>query len=809
METPSRTEGRAEWIWMRPPRTERAGLIPRGEPDFSEDENRFVYFRKVFSLSGKIENARLRVSADGRYLLFLNGRRLGRGPARCHPDWQNLDPYAVDGLLEEGSNVLAVLVHSYGRDSSWYQTSKGGQAILFGCAGFYLEARATTEDGEMWFGTDETWGCLPAFSWKREVPFGGTGYFEDFDAREEPIGWELPGFDDSSWGKACAQRISAPAAGDDLVPFPHLVERDIGPLREEEVAPAAGALRGRGGELVYDFGRILLGRIGVELEAEQEASLEVSYAETLGPDGLVAVPGAIAGISTLPGARLRFGPGLGSHLLFEPAGFRYVQIRANSGKLSPPSVWAEESSYSGGPSPRSILAESQSRQDGAGAFSCSDALLTAIWKAGAYTAAVCRQDAFIDCPSREQRQWTGDAYIQSLLCYVTCPDYRPARRALLQAAQSQRPDGMVAMATTSDLGSSWRTYIPDYSLLWVLAAADYLDYSGDEDVLEELFPAIAKALDWFIPYLDGHGLLASVPGWLFFDWSERLDRRGEVTALNALFAAAVRAGARVAEAVGAGRFARRWGTLAESVAAAAAERLWDEERGVYADARTDGGLSRVVSQQANAAAIAFGIAAPERWDRIFSAIMDEDRLRLTRTWRWDIERPFDPEKDVVLAQPYFCRFLHAALAKAGRLPELLKSLSRWDSMLRDGGSTFWESWQITEMTSRCHAFSATPTYDLSTYVLGLRPTDPGFSRFEARPFFGDLDWAEGRLPTPKGPLSLSWRRRGRTMELEVEVPEGLSGRLVTERAAPGAKEHEEIALLPGRNRLSIGAPSST
>ena len=806
MERKGSGTSRAEWIWIRPPRTGQAGLIPRGEVDFSEDRNRFVYFRREFELPGGALSSPLRASADGRYILFLNGRRLGRGPARCHPGWQYVDPYDGGSILRPGRHVLSALVHSYGRDASWYQLPRGTQALLFGCAGFYLEGSVEDKAGSgLNLGTDGAWKFLASEAWERDSPFGGTGYMERFDGRREPEGWMLPGFDDSAWEQAFVQRIALPAAGSDVVPFPRLVERDIVSLREERVAPAGQSADLSGGKLVWDFGRILLGRIGIEVEAEDGAGIELICGESLGPDGLVFRPGAIPGIFTPPSHTVRFRRGKGEHTLFEASGFRYVQTGQLDGGLRAKilSVWAEESSYSGGPSPRSIHAGEP--VPGAGSFACSDPLLTAIWKAGAYTASVCRQDGFIDCPSREQRQWTGDAQIQGLLNHVACGDARIVRKAILQAAQTQGADGMIAMASTSDIGAEWRTFIPDYALYWILSIGDYIDYSGDLAIAEEIFPAVAKALGWFMPWLDPEGLLSGVPGWVFVDWSEKLDRRGEVLALNALFATALKVASRVAEGAGAPALADRWRALASSVASAAADRFWDSKRAVYADCWAESGLSPVVSQQANAAAVAFGIAPDARWDSIFDYILDEGRIKLTKAWRWDAERPFEARHDVILAQPFSCHFLHAALARAGRVDDILANIrTRWAPMLT--GGTFWESWQLTEMTSRCHAFSATPVYDLSTYVLGLRPAAPGFARFEANPWFGDLEWASGSMPTPAGPLSLAWHRHGGMIELEIVVPEGLSGILSMKGLAKDSPDSGRRALAPGANRFSLPVP---
>lgn len=783
-------------------------------------------------VEGRARSAALNVSADGRYILYLNGKRLGRGPARCHPGWQYLDPYDVAELLVPGRNVLAALVHSYGRDTSWYQLPKGPQAILFGCAGFYLEGAIATAQGIVRVDSDASWKFLVSPAWERDTAFGGTGFIEHFDGTLEPEHWNRTAFDDSLWEKAYVQRVRFPAAGSDIVPFPRLVERDIAFLEETLVEPAGSfspagftestasttsadvTSRGDGEPIVFDFGRILLGRICVEVEASAGSELEIECGETLGPDGLVFRPGAIPGISTPLVHKVRFRGGRQSHTLFEAYGFRYVQVRGCGRGDTPKivSLKAEETKYPAGaaaPLAGTTTAQGAPMAAGApalGSFSCSDETLTRIWKVGAYTASICRQDGFIDCPSREQRQWTGDANIQSLLNYVTCGDTRLVRKMLLQSAQTQGSDGMIMMASTSDLAAEARTIIPDYCLHWILSIGNYLLYTGDESPLLELFPSVAKAIEWFVPYLDRHGLLADVPGWLFIDWSDKLDRGGEVLALNALFVGALRAAARVADILSAPRYARRWGDLASSVAESAAERLWDSSRGLYADARGEDGLSRVASQQGNAAAIAFGIAPRDRWESMLSAILDPKRLVLTRTWKWDIDRPFDTDTDIVLAQPFFSHYLHAALAAADKKAEMVSNIaSRWSSMLEDGGSTFWESWQLTEMTSRCHAFSATPTFDLSTYVLGVKPIADGYSRFRVSPYFVGLDWARGEVPAVAGSISVSWERKLGAIEMDIEAPWALLGVLALEPGC-GARTADSRTLLdlePGSNHINL------
>jgi hypothetical protein len=131
---------------------------------------------------------------------------------------------------------------------------------------------------------------------------------------------------------------------------------------------------------------------------------------------------------------------------------------------------------------------------------------------------------------------------------------------------------------------------------------------------------------------------------------------------------------------------------------------------------------------------------------------------------------------VVLAQPFFMHHLHRALAAAGRHGDLLENLRRrWGAMLKAGSSTFWEHWHGE--ASQCHAWSATPTFDLSTEVLGVRPLTPRFAHFAVEPHPAGLDWARGAFPSPAGDITVAWEHGEGWFRLEVEAPPGCRARI--------------------------------
>jgi hypothetical protein len=795
---------KAEWIWRPRPGLRSFAGLPFASPDYAQDRNLYVYFRRAVRLPDVPVEATAHVSADGRYQLYVNGARVGRGPARCDPLWQYYDSYDLTPLLHPGANLIAVLAHSYGQDMAWYQLPRGEWARAFGCGGFFFQCEIEPPDGPpIALNSDDSWRYRVAAAWQRDVPAGATGFPEVYDARREPVGWTASDFDDSDWEAADVLRRQPFNRGPDVRPFPVMVPRDIPFLLEEERLPAAIASCGEGAEpeslkdvagsaaaeklqpldrcqvtcpeallsgddshtevqtaagrnvaLVLDFGRTVSGYPRLVLDGPAGAIVDVAYSERLA-DGLVEVSPASA-VTSQNVHRLILREGVQTWEQFEWAGFRYLQLIFR-GCERPLRVLKAAVNFTSYPVERR------------GSFACSDPLLNRLWEMGADTLQLCMHDGYEDCPSREQRQWVGDAYVEMLVNFAAFGDTRLAAKLLRQVAQSQRADGMTHMATPGDVPGSWTEFIPDYCLYWVMTIAEYARYTGDTALARELFPSVARAMAWFERHLDDHGLLADVPGWLFIDWAE-LDRWSECAALNAIYCHALGEAARIARWSGARGEAARYKALAARVRRALNRRLWDDKRGVYVDARAEGRRSRRVSQQTNALFIAYDIAPQERWPRILAAITNEERLRVTSTGPGDPAiRDFDEERQVVLAQPFFMHHLHRALARAGEHHLLIDNIRRrWGAMLDAGATTFWEHWHGKD--SQCHAWSATPTYDLSTEMLGVAPLEPGFRRFVVAPKPPGLDWTRGVFPCVRGDIAVSWERGPRLFRLDVDVP---------------------------------------
>ena len=846
---------RADFIWTEKQPIDPGGLLRLfvgGRKARDERPNRFFLFRRRVVLARAPGQAQIEVTADGRYQLFVNAERVGRGPARCDPLFQRVDTHDLTTRLRAGENVIALLVRVYGIDTAWYQRVRGLWHPVFGDGGLYVDGFAQSDLERVEISSDESWRCLESPAWESDTPRVNFGLpqIEVHDARALPADWARPGFDDSSWDGVRALAIGGgpPDAffgGMKTEPFPTLIPRGIPFLEETPLAPKrvtrwygvepkpdlgvdqrlyqeplvalpAGlvedgdALIGPDARatlvrtnarhdvsVLLDFGRIHSAYPFVELEARGDEVIELAAAE--------GIPGEWEPGGPTQPPRLDVARGHGAHVAvytarpgvqrfesFEWTAVRWLQMTVRN---APEGVRIR---HVGALSTRYPV-------ERRGAFECSDPFLNELWQIGRTTLSLCMHDGWEDCPGREQRQWLGDATVEMLVAQAAFgPSSNPLNRKFLeQAAESQRSDGLTQMFAPGDHGVD-ALLIPDWTLQWILNAELFWLYSGDLDTIERIFPAIERALAWFERQIGPNGLVANLPYWHFMDWAA-VGRAGEAAALNAQLVGSLRAAARLARALESARAARRYDALAERISAALAARHWDERRGVYVDCvdPANGAQDPRVSQHANAALILWDVAPRSRWASMLAFISNPARIKFTAAPPIvPTGEAFDPRHDVVLANTFYSHFVYRALAKAGRFDAVLRLVrERYGEMLARGATTLWETFAPT--ASLCHGFSATPVYQLSTEVLGITPIDPGFARFRFAPQPADLGFARGVFPTLAGDIRVDWNRSGDVIEIALEIPPGTRARLDD---SPGfAFTSFEAELGPGKHRLELRA----
>jgi len=194
-------------------------------------------FRRTLDLETVPAEAPARLTADSRYVLWVNGQEVGRGPARSQPYRQRYDSYDLAAYLSAGRNVIAVLVTYYGRPMSFWQPAPAGSNTD---AALVFEAQIGDEE----LISEDSWRVQRSTGWSLLVgSSGGEGVpVEIVDARQIPIRWREVEFNDSEWLQASPLPAIHPASFGETrpptYPFGRLLPREISQLDGERVAPA-------------------------------------------------------------------------------------------------------------------------------------------------------------------------------------------------------------------------------------------------------------------------------------------------------------------------------------------------------------------------------------------------------------------------------------------------------------------------------------------------------------------------------------------------------------------------------------------
>ena len=649
------------------------------------------------------------------YKLWVNAQVTGFGSVRSQDNHPRLHTHDLTGLLHPGRNALAAL--------AWAQEGRQFAARLV----VVLENGSRIEHVT----SPETWRALPGSALlPGERSVGGGWYHapaEDWDLREEPVGWTSPGFDDTGWAAASA----APALPAEPAPaIVSLGQADGDPAPLEPVGP--GAWR-------FDLGREIVGGLRVQVRASDGARIEVRLGEQRDADGRV--------ISSMPTGNvyeetwtLRDGEQEVEHWGYRA--FRYGELRVLSGEIENLQVT------------RTILSSGTVR-DGeighaggighSGAFASSDPDLDRVHELCRYSIEATTLDLYLDTPSRERGPYEGDTYVNQLSHYACGRSYALAR--VSNQYLTRRP-----------------TWPAEYHLMPVLVAwEDYLA-TGDDAQLRSDVDLWRRAN--YDRHLGFDGLLHKDPGpssaWDadLVDWPQTCRDDYEFTevntVLNAFQAAAHQTLATICTVLDRGSEAEHHAALAARMLAGIEADLVRDD-GVY----RDGLGSEHASQHATAIPVALGLAPTARREGL-GEMLAAGGMRMS---------------------VYGAQFLLDALFTLGRADEahaLMTSRGQrgWLHLLDDlGASIVPEAWDpsLKPNMTYSHAWGTAPVNVIARRVLGVRVVAPGAARLEITPQPGPLAWMEGTVPTIRGDVHVRYDREQKLVE--VRIPANTTARV--------------------------------
>ncbi|MBX6766168.1 MAG: family 78 glycoside hydrolase catalytic domain [Actinomadura rubrobrunea] len=702
----------------------------------TDEADDYTLARKEFTVgASRIVRARVHIAAFHQYALHLNGEVIDHGPAYQYPDRGYYRTVDVTSRLKEGRRAaLGVQYHWHG----------AGQGRPKGEPGLLVRLEVEHADGtRQVVVTDGSWKVTRG-PWKEAPRRNGDGgdYVEEYDATAEPLGWDRPGYDDSSW--RAPQVVGVHPAG----PFATLTGQETG-LTYTEVRPVK-VTRLESGALVADFGKVIPAMPVVRFRngvTGRHVSMHAGY--VLASDGSVS-----RSKDDNQDTDLSYGHTQrdGDHTFrsFTYMGFRYFEIAPGSG-VEPEDISAVVQHTDVDLARTARLRTSDRGVDAAYDLMRRSALYGAQWQ-------------FLDTPTREKGQFLGDAVDTSVATMSAYGERRLTRQAITEFIQSQArywPDGRLNAVYPNGDG---KRDIPDYTEMFPGWVWEYYLRSGDARTLAAAYPVMCAVADYVRRHIDpATGLVTRLTGgsgqyqYGIIDWPATMryghDMDTEArTVINVLGVDVFNATARAAEALGKSGDAAALRRDARTLGAAVNARLRRPD-GIYIDGlKADGTQSAHASQIANAYAVAYGVVPAADRERVVSYVAGLG-MRMG---------------------PFTSHGLMKALAtRPGALVERLTDTEGpgWGNILARGGTFTWESWDAPETgQSHSHPWGSVALVDVQESLLGVAVTAPGSARIRVRPPLTGLDRAAGAVPLQRGEVSVDWARRGTVFQMSVDVP---------------------------------------
>lgn len=733
-----------------------------------------LHFRRELNLSSLPNAFPIRISADNRFILYVNGKRVAKGPSRgdlAHWRYQSVD---IRPYLKRGNNVVAAVVWNTVTDSPEFLKRTSPFAQISATTGFWIEgandAARVLDSGPAWqvsvkAGHSFTFP-LPALYQALGDVWYAAGSAERIDGATADWGWQGQELTAADWTPAVPAIQRDKAAPWTLVPdtLPPMLYRlaQTGKTVRTDLtgggrfpAQAVTVPANSEASLLIDQGVQLSAYPALTVSQGKGATITVVYAEALYDDQKRKGDRNDVGARRAIGLEDVFLPDGGKLRRFEPLWWRtwrYMEIRVKTGAqpLTLNGLSVHETGYP---------------FDQNGYFKSSDAQLERIWDIGWRTQKINAHENYMDSSYWEQLQYVGDTRVQAEIVDVVSGDPRLTRVAIDAFGDSQSADGMIQSAYPS----STDNVIPTFGLMWIGMMHDYWMRQPDPDVIERNLPKAQKVLDWYRPHVAGNGLLKRNPGWNFVDWvgdppmaREAFPSYDPVSGTSCMtsliYLGALREASDMEQALGQASPAAAHRAAASDVAEAVRQHCWDEERGLYADDPS----RKVFSQHTNALAVLYDVAAPERAPAIMDAIVSGDGI--------------DAPDGLLTTSYYFAWYLNRAFVHAGLGDRYIDLLQSW----RDLDAMNFTTWPEARGNTRSdsHAWSAHPTAGLITIVAGITPLSPGYATVKIAPQPGKLEHFDAASMTPQGLVKVRYRSRGAGASFTITLPQGLSGEFI-------------------------------
>ena len=724
------------------------------------------YFRKALDLSAKPSTFNVKVSADNRYKLYVNGTLVSVGPARGDTYYWNYETVDLAPYLNTGKNSIAAIV--------WNEAESRPEAQISLRTAFIVQGNTANEEI---LNTDNSWKCLQDKGYAAITGIGYPTYYvagpgELVDMNKSIKNWMTTDFDDHAWPDAEELDHGKPKGMSDAFGWmlvPSAIPQMERTLQRIPVLRKADGITLPAGfpatqtavlipanttvTLLLDQTYLTSAYVRLNFSGGKGAAMSLMYAEALF-DNLKQFGSRKGNRNDVEGkdfagrrdSIISDGtPGQSFNTLYWRT-FRYIRLRVQT-KDDPLTIDDLYGTFTGYPFKLNAKFQSDNPE------------IQKILDIGWRTARLDAMETYMDCPYYEQLQYIGDTRIQAMVSYYNSGDDRLARNAINLMDHSRIAEGL----TLSRHPSYSPQIIPTFSLWYVGVLHDYWMYRPDSNFVKDKLPGIRDILSFFSRYQQADGSLKNVPYWNFIDWAGNgshdyshppTGKNGGSSIMDMQLMMAYQWAAEMEKRMGMPAMAILYKEKADQLEKTIHINYWDAAKGLYADNED----KDLFSQHANSLAILSGLVKGQEATSVAKKMLADSTLTQCTI--------------------YFKYYLHQALVKAGLGDGYLDWLDIWRKNIAMGLTTWAEISDLPHARSDCHAWGASPNVEFYRTVLGIDSYAPGFSKIRIEPHLGALTNVSGEMPHPNGKVAVSYKKRGGAWKISITLPEITSGILV-------------------------------
>ncbi len=740
-----------------------------------------IFFRKTVNFAQKPSKFIVHVSADNHYRLFVNGKYITRGPARCDLSHWFYETIDLADYLNAGKNVVAAEVVNWGAKRQFTQFSQMTSFWLQG----HGDAKLINTDFDGWKCQHNKGHFIKPVDWifdKSSVAFGlyVASPTDSIVAQDYPWGWQNADFDDATWqiakwcdnaggretqsaggilyggGKMLIPRRS-PLLSEKKERFAQLIFKQSLPedvseksFLTDDFIQEKGLLRippNKKVTLWLDQKVMTVGYPELMVSGGKGAHIGVRYAETLFKTARLKGNRNEWEGKKFIGIKDVFMPDGGNQRVFVPTymrNFRFIQLEIST-QNDPLSI----EHYFNIKSTADLTQKAQ--------FECDDASLTQIMDMGWRTVHNCAQDILMSDGYYEQMQYVGDSRVHNLTLMTLSGDDKLTRNALIQFDESRIPEGL----TYACYPNPFHLIIPSYSLIHIDQLHDYMMWQNDTAFLKKFDLGIYSILDWFEKRVQPDGILGKIDWWAALAWPKGYENgvppdmeKGSNALYTLHYAYTLRHAADIFRFIGNDFMAKTCLERADRCCKAVKKLCFNQQKGLFQESPT----LQKYAQITNILAILSETVTGDDAKKLMTKVLKDTSL----TGKVDL---------------FLHVYLFEAMNKTGMNAAFFDEISEWRTMLNQGLTTCVEvpiEWGEENQRSECHPWSTIPNTHFFKTVCGIRPITAGHRQVEIAPELGHLTRVNAVYPHPMGSISLNLKLEKNKLKATVAIPKGMT-----------------------------------